>query len=84
MSAFSKLEALNVAICEAVGAGKGHDTTPAATAAYYAEMRRRRDDVTAAIDAARREVSIMGFRGHYIEGVAAALNRALAAGQTGC
>lgn len=81
MTSFEKLEALNVEICAQTGAGKGADTTREAIWRYRATLVARQDEVRAAITAARADTQRYVFGRvsphHYIDGIAAALTRAL-------
>ena len=54
--ALAALQALNVAICEATGAGKGAATTAAASKAWRDMIYARRADMAEAIQAAEREL----------------------------
>jgi hypothetical protein len=82
MTAFKDLETLNIEICRATGAGKGNETTPEASAAYYVELARRAVEVRSAIDHAWQEhdcrTSSADAR-FYIIGIESALNRAMLA-----
>lgn len=73
---FAALQALNVEICQASGAGKGINTTPAAIAEYARLMFARRREVRAAI-ARARHAGVAAHR-HYVDGMESALDRACA------
>ena len=83
MTSFERLEALNVEICELTGAGKGADTTREAIWRYRAMLVERKDELRAAITAARADTQRYVFGRvsphHYIDGIAAALTRAVIA-----
>ena len=87
MTSFERLEALNVEICQLTGAGKGHETTSEAIARYRAMLVARKDEVRAAITAARADTQLYVYGraspGHYIDGIAAALTRALISEEKG-
>ncbi len=78
MSAFEKLQALNIELCRASGAGKGAETTVAAAKAYHQIMWERRSEVAAAIASAWAEYRTAGAspnraHRHFIEGMEAML-----------
>jgi hypothetical protein len=83
MTSFERLEALNVEICALTGAGKGADTTPEAISRYRAMLVARQDEVRKAITEARADTQRYVFGRvsphHFIDGIAAALTRALIA-----
>ena len=54
--ALERLEALNLELCAASGAGKGADTTPEASRAYRDLMFSRRAEVAAALADARWQI----------------------------
>jgi hypothetical protein len=74
--AFAALEALNLAICQASGAGLGIDTPPDACAAYARHVSARHGEIREAIYAARLAPDAGQLR-HYIDGIEAALARAV-------
>ena len=78
--ALARLTALNVEICNLTGAGKGAATTQAAIDAYFAMLADRADEVRTAVTEARADTSRLQRGSHaYIDGIAAALTRALIA-----
>ena len=54
--ALERLEALNLELCAATGAGKGADTTPESSRAYRDLMFSRRAEVAAALADARWQI----------------------------
>lgn len=68
------LESFNVELCRATGAGQGHATTDEARAAYSRELARRADECSALIAAC----DSAKIRSHYVDGIRAALARAIA------
>jgi hypothetical protein len=72
------LEALNVDICRAAGAGMGHETTPAALAAYDRIIVERQNEVRQAL----ARVWSVDIRNHFAEGILSALARAIAEPRT--
>jgi len=75
-----RLETINVEICNASGAGKGNATTPEAVAAYFRILAERAAEVRTAVTEARADTPRSVRGGHaFIDGIAAALTRALIA-----
>lgn len=83
MTSFERLEALNVEICQQTGAGQGAATTSEAIARYRAMLVARKDEVRKAVTEARADTQRYVFGRvsphHFIDGISAALTRALIA-----
>lgn len=77
-TSLERLTALNVEICVLTGAGQGHATTQAAIDRYFAMLADRASEVRAAVTEARADTQARASHA-YIDGIAAALTRALIA-----